>query len=337
MIIVLRTNEEAQGLLKDLQEANIEHVVNYQNRVGVAGYTTIAALPVAIQKKLPADVQIEQAAANAIQVSRAFHPDDTVIETAHSRIGGAELTLIAGPDSIESATHIVEMAKQVKAMGTTILRGGSFKPRTNPYSFQGLGEEGLQYHRAAADELGLDMMTEIMSSQDFDLVDTYTDIFQVGARNMQNFSLLKLLGKQNKPVGLKRGMSATIDDLLNAAEYIMANGNPNVFLIERGIRTFDAKYTRNTLDVMAVPVLRELTHLPVLVDPSHATGKRSLVVPGARSAVAAGAQGLMFEIHENPDAAFVDGAQAITPATLAHVLPELQTIHQLVEVSDDYR
>lgn len=331
MIIVLRSNEETQTVLEALEVAEIEHVFAYQNRIGVAGYTTLESLPLNVQEIIPDGTQIEQAAANAIQVSRAFHPEDTIIETEHSRIGDAALTIIAGPDSIESADHIIEMAKQVKAMGTTVLRGGSFKPRTNPYSFQGLGEEGLKYHRIAADELSLDMMTEIMSSQDFALVDQYTDIFQVGARNMQNFSLLKLLGKQQKPVGLKRGMSATIDDLLNAAEYIMANGNPNVFLIERGIRTFDAKYTRNTLDVMAVPVLRELTHLPILVDPSHATGKRSLVVPGARAAVAAGAQGMMFEIHENPDAAFVDGAQAITPETLANLLPELQTIHELVE------
>lgn len=331
MIIIFRTNEEAQRVADKLLELGVQNVFVHLNRVAVAGYKQVQDLPEMIQSELPADIEIELAPANAVQVSRAFHPEDTVIETKHSNIGGDNLTVIAGPDSVENNAHIHLMAQNVKDMGSTILRGGSFKPRTNPYSFQGLGEEGLVYHREAADAAELDMMTEIMSTQDFELVDKYTDIFQVGARNMQNFSLLKVLGQQNKPVGLKRGMSATIDDLLNAAEYIMAYGNPNVFLIERGVRTFDAKYTRNTLDVMAVPVLRELTHLPILVDSSHATGKRNLVIPGARAAVAAGAQGVMFEMHEQPDAAFVDGAQAITPKVLAEALPGIRQIHDLVE------
>lgn len=335
MIIVLRTMEDAQRIAKELQALEIDNVFVYQNRIAIAGYKAVSELPTSSQPLVPEDAEVLQAAANAVQVSRAFHPEDTVIRTANSQIGGKQLTLITGPDSVESQAHIQMMAEIVKQMGSTILRGGSFKPRTNPYSFQGLGETGLSYHRQAADAVGIDMMTEIMSTQDFALVDRYTDIFQVGARNMQNFSLLKVLGQQQKPVGLKRGMSATIDDLLNAAEYIMANGNPNVFLIERGIRTFDAQYTRNTLDVMAVPVLRELTHLPILVDPSHATGKRELVAPGARAAVAAGAQGVMFEIHEQPDAAFVDGAQAITPDTLASLLPELHQIHHIVEAAHD--
>jgi len=336
MIIVLHTSEEASELAEALIEQGIKHVFVHNNRVAIAGMKSIKDLPDTVAEFVPEDAEILFAAANAVQVSRDFHPEDTVIHTEHSEIGGHKLTLIAGPDSVESQEHITNMAQTVSEMGSTILRGGSFKPRTNPYSFQGLGEEGLKYHRIAADKANMDMMTEIMSTQDFELVAQYTDIFQVGARNMQNFSLLKVLGKQNKPVGLKRGMSATIDDLLNAAEYIVANGNPNVFLIERGIRTFDAKYTRNTLDVMAVPVLRELTHLPILVDSSHATGKRELVIPGARSAVAVGAQGVMFELHENPEEAFVDGAQAITPETLVKELPTLMKIHDLVEVSDDY-
>lgn len=331
MIIIFHTKDAANRFAHTLKEAGIENVFIHHNRVAIAGYKQLSDLPVQLQAQLPENIHVEIAAANAVQASRAWHPEDTVIKTAHSQIGGAALTIIAGPDSVESAAHIAGMAQTVKALGSTILRGGSFKPRTNPYSFQGLGEEGLQYHRVAADKAGLDMMTEIMSDQDFELIDTYTDIFQVGARNMQNFSLLKALGQQAKPVGLKRGMSATIDDLLNAAEYIMAAGNPNVFLIERGIRTFDAKYTRNTLDVMAIPVLRGLTHLPVLVDSSHATGRRDLVLPGARAAVAAGAQGVMFELHEQPDAALVDGAQAITPDALAEALPVLQHIHELVE------
>lgn len=265
-----------------------------------------------------------------VKSSRLFHPEDTIIRTPHSKIGGNNFTLMAGPDSIESAAHVLKMAQAVHEIGGTVLRGGSFKPRTSPYTFQGLGEEGLKFHREAADKVGMDMVTEIMDSRDVDLVGKYTDIFQVGARNMQNFSLLKALSTQNKPILLKRGMAATIDDLLNAAEYLAAGGNDQIILVERGIRTFDNKYTRNTFDVGAIPVLKQLTHYPVIGDPSHAAGFNELVTPIALAACAAGAQGLIIEIHDHPKQAFVDGRQALTPEQLKILNDKAQAIHQLL-------
>nr|WP_307994469.1 3-deoxy-7-phosphoheptulonate synthase [uncultured Weissella sp.] len=327
IIIKMPDNDSAEALYTQLktQSPNEYIIYDHQTQLGLTSSAVLQTLT------LPKTAQVMTDVPTALRASRQWHPEDTVIQTAHSQIGGENFTLIAGPDSVESQTHIDAMAQAVKATGATILRGGSFKPRTNPYSFQGYGESGLKEHRQAADQFGLDMMTEIMDTRDFDLIDHYTDIFQVGARNMQNFSLLKQLGQQVKPVGLKRGMSATIDDLLNAAEYILAAGNPNVFLIERGIRTFDNKYTRNTFDVAAVPVLQQLTHLPVLVDPSHAAGKRSLVQPLALAGVAAGAQGLMIEIHDQPEKALVDGAQALTPNELKDIMQKAKAIKTIVK------
>lgn len=245
--------------------------------------------------------------------SRQFQPEDTIIKLSHTTIGGDNFVMMAGPCSVESEEHVRKMAALAKAGGATVLRGGAFKPRTVPYSFQGLEEDGLRFLRAAADEQGMDVITEVMDVPHVEMVGKYTDIFQIGARNMQNFSLLKAVGQTKIAVGLKRGMSATIDDLLNAAEYIRANGNPNVFLIERGIRTFDSKYTRNTFDLAAVPVLQKLSHYPVIADPSHAVGVTDLVTPLAVAAAAVGAQGEIVEIHDDPAHAFSDGAQALTP------------------------
>lgn len=222
------------------------------------------------------------------------------------------------------------MAKVAKEAGATVLRGGAFKPRTSPYSFQGLGEEGLKYLREAADENGMDVITEVMDDEHVELVGKYTDFFQIGARNMQNFSLLKEVGKTKIPVALKRGMSATIDDVLNAAEYIAAGGNNQIILIERGIRTFDNKYTRNTFDVGAVPVLQQLTHYPVIVDPSHAAGVWDLVTPLAQAGVAAGASGLIVEIHDDPEHAFSDGPQALKPDTFKEMARRCEEIHKVV-------
>ncbi|RRG17871.1 3-deoxy-7-phosphoheptulonate synthase [Weissella viridescens] len=327
IIITMPNNDSAEVLYTQMktQFPNEFVIFDHQTQVGVPDVTMLDTVD------LPETAQVITDAPTALRASRQWQPKDTVIQTAHSQIGGENFTLVAGPDSIESQAHIDAMAQAVKTAGATILRGGSFKPRTNPYSFQGYGETGLKEHRQAADQYGLDMMTEIMDTRDFALVNQYTDIFQVGARNMQNFSLLKQLGQQTKPVGLKRGMSATIDDLLNAAEYILAAGNPNVFLIERGIRTFDNKYTRNTFDVAAVPVLQQLTHLPVLVDPSHAAGKRALVEPLALAGVAAGAQGLMIEIHDQPEKALVDGAQALTPEELKTLMQKATAIKTIVK------
>lgn len=256
---------------------------------------------------------------------RSFHEEDTVIKIKDVEIGGKKVVLIAGPCSIESEEQIFRMAKIVSESGGKILRGGAFKPRTSPYSFQGLGEEGLKMIRAAADEYNLLVITEIMQIDHIELMDKYVDIFQVGARNMQNFSLIKELGKVRKPVMLKRGIAATIEEWLMSAEYILSSGNKEVFLCERGIRTFE-QYTRNTFDLSAIPVVHKKSHLPIIGDPSHATGLRDQVPPMARAAVAAGADGLMIEIHDDPENALSDGPQALLPNTFTKLVDELRLI-----------
>ncbi len=240
-------------------------------------------------------------------------------------IGGDQLAVMAGPCSVESREQILETARAVKAAGGHILRGGAFKPRTLPYSFQGLGEEGLKILAEARSETGLPIITEVMSPEDVELVESYTDILQIGARNMQNFSLLKRVGRAEKPVMLKRGMSATIEEWLGCAEYILNEGNLNVILCERGIRTYET-ITRNTLDVSAVPVIKQLSDLPVVVDPSHGTGIRSLVAPMAKAGVAAGADGLMIEVHPHPEKALSDGDQSLHPPEFAELMREIAPI-----------
>ncbi|ARA92970.1 3-deoxy-7-phosphoheptulonate synthase [Rhodothermaceae bacterium RA] len=242
--------------------------------------------------------------------SRAWKKDNTTIDINGLTVGGDEVVVIAGPCSVESEEQMNEVAALVAAHGATMLRGGAFKPRSSPYSFQGLGEEGLRYLRAAADRYDLRTITEVMEIGQIEVIYPYTDVFQVGARNMQNFNLLKELGKVDKPVFLKRGLSATIDEWLMSAEYIISAGNPNVILCERGIRTFET-YTRNTLDLSAVPVVKKKSHLPIFADPSHATGIRDKVLPMARAAVAAGADGLMVEVHPDPPQAKSDGPQSL--------------------------
>lgn len=243
-------------------------------------------------------------------VSREFKKEDTLIEIKGRKIGGTDLILMAGPCSIENKEMIMEIAKVVKENGGEFLRGGAFKPRTSPYDFQGLGEEGLKYMREACDKYDLVMVTEVMDTRDIELIEKYTDIFQVGARNMQNFSLLKELGKTNKPILLKRGLSATIREFLMAAEYIVAFGNEKVILCERGIRTFEIA-TRNTVDINGVALLKEKSHLPIIIDASHGTGKKSLVEPVTLGCILAGADGAMVEIHQNPVCALSDGEQSL--------------------------
>ncbi|WP_349763368.1 3-deoxy-7-phosphoheptulonate synthase [Fusobacterium sp. SYSU M8D902] len=243
-------------------------------------------------------------------VSREFQPQDTIVEIKGKKIGGGNFLVMAGPCAIESRESIFEIAREVKKAGAQVLRGGAFKPRTSPYDFQGLGEIGLKYMREAADEYGLLVVTEVMDSNDIELIEKYADIFQVGARNMQNFSLLKALGRCNKPILLKRGLSATMRELLMAAEYIVAYGNKEVILCERGIRTFET-ITRNTVDINAIPLLKEKSHLPVIIDASHGTGRRSLVEPVTLAGVIAGADGAMVEVHENPECATSDGMQSL--------------------------
>ncbi len=262
------------------------------------------------------------------KANRKVHPEDTVISLPGVDIGGGKLTVIAGPCSIETEEQIVAVAKAVKAAGANILRGGAFKPRTSPYSFQGTGKEGLELLRIAKQETGLPIITEIMDSSQLPLFDD-VDIIQVGTRNMQNFSLLKELGQQQKPVLLKRGMNATYEEWLMSAEYIMANGNENVILCERGVRTFEP-YTRNTLDLSAVPAIKRLSHLPILVDPSHATGKAPLVPPMSLAAVAAGADGVMVEVHNNPEQAWCDGNQSIDPKVFEDLNKKMMAMHELI-------
>ena len=261
--------------------------------------------------------------------SREFHPEDTVIRVLDAAIGDGSLTVMAGPCSVESREQLLRTAESVAASGATVLRGGAFKPRTSPYSFQGLGVEALRYLAEARDRTGLPVITEVMEPNQVDIVAEYADILQIGARNMQNYSLLTSAGRVARPVMLKRGFGATLEELLMAAEYIVAGGNPNVILCERGIRTFEAS-TRNTMDLSAVPVLHRLTHLPVVVDPSHATGKRWLVPPLALGGVAVGADGIMVEVHPDPDAALSDPDQQLDLDGFARLMAALGPVHEQV-------
>ena len=258
--------------------------------------------------------------------SREFKRENTVVEVKNVRIGGGDFVVMGGPCSVESHEQFMEAARIVKESGATILRGGAFKPRTSPYSFQGLAEEGLRIMKEVGDELGLVTISEVMSPDKVELVASYIDILQIGARSMQNFPLLIEAGKIGKPVFLKRGPAASIDDFLLAAEYVLSQGNPNVILCERGVMAIDNTYTRNTLDLSAVPVLKEYTHLPVIVDPSHGTGVARYVLPMAKAALVVGADGVMIEMHPNPKKALSDGSQALTPANFLHLMSELATL-----------
>ena len=258
-------------------------------------------------------------------VSREFHPENSVVDVDGVKVGGEQLVVMAGPCSVESLEQLREAAQAVKAGGAQFLRGGAFKPRTSPYDFQGLAEDGLKLLRQVADENGLKVVTEIVDKDDIELVGNYADVYQVGARNMQNFQLLKALGKAKKPVMLKRGLSATISEWLNAAEYIAAGGNGNIIFCERGIRTYET-YTRNTLDLSAVAAVKELSHLPIIVDPSHGTGRWQMVQPMARAAVAAGADGLIIEVHPHPEVALSDGDQSLTPKNFNLLMSDLGKI-----------
>ncbi len=262
------------------------------------------------------------------QANRKFHPHDTVVEVGNAKIGGGHFAVIAGPCSVESEEQIIAVAQAVKESGADILRGGAFKPRTSPYAFQGLREEGIQLLVEAKKATGLPIITEIMNISALELF-AEVDIIQVGARNMQNFDLLKELGKSKKPILLKRGLANTLQELLMSAEYIMCEGNENIILCERGIRTFET-YTRNTLDLSAVPVLQELTHLPVIVDPSHGTGIARLVPPMAMAAAACGVDGIMIEVHNDPGCALCDGPQSLTPEEFAQLNKKVRQIREIV-------
>jgi len=328
MIISMRphaTREEIDHVCERIREFGYKvHSIEGSERVviGAVGVGDVTAC----LESLEATPGVERAVRISAPykfVSREFKPEHSVIKVNGLEIGGDAFIVMAGPCSVESERQIMETAENVAAAGAQVLRGGAFKPRTSPYDFQGLEEEGLKLLRRAKQATGLAIITEIMSDRDVDLVAEYADCMQVGARNMQNFALLKSLGGCGRPVLLKRGMSSTVKELLMSAEYIVAHGNPNVILCERGIRTFETA-TRNTCDVAAIPVLNELTHLPVILDPSHATGKRSLVPALARAGVAAGADGLMVEVHPCPEKAFSDGAQSLTLAGFRAMMGELR-------------
>ena len=261
--------------------------------------------------------------------NRAFHPEDSIIDVSGVRIGGTNLAMIAGACSVESTEQVLEIALAAKASGANLLRGGAFKPRTSPYSFQGLGLQGLDILCEVREETGLPIVTELMSLEYLDLFNEKVDLIQIGARNMQNFDLLKQLGQLDRPILLKRGLNATYEEWVMSAEYIMASGNENVILCERGIRTFES-YTRNTLDLQSIPVLKRLTHLPVIVDPSHAGGKWWLVDSMSRAAVAAGADGLMIEVHNNPECALCDGAQSLKPEKYGELIQDVAQIAKVL-------
>ena len=328
MIIILKENTTPQELahLSEMVKSHgvVPHITKgvHQTIMGLVGDTTQIDIESISQLDIVEAVRrIQEPFKNA---NRKFHPLDTVIKVSNTVIGGGALTLIAGPCSVESPEQIITVARAVKASGAQILRGGAFKPRTSPYAFQGLREEGIKLLLEAKKDTGLPIVTEIMDLSQLDLFDD-VDIIQVGARNMQNFELLKQLGHYGKPVLLKRGLSNTYQELLMSAEYIMASGNEQVILCERGIRTFE-NYTRNTLDISAVPALKKLSHLPVIIDPSHAAGIAEFVSPLSMAAVAAGADGLIIEVHNNPACAKCDGAQSLTPASFDRLAGKLNIL-----------
>ena len=316
MIAVLKhgtTPDQTAHLVQWLKHMNLDVHVSEGQEITVLGLIgDTSRVDMDLLKSLEIVDTVKRVSEPFKQANRKFHPRDTIIEIGNVRIGGGYFAMIAGPCSVESEEQIVEVAKAVKASGAHLLRGGAFKPRTSPYAFQGMKGEGIRLLELAKQETGLPIVTEIMNINDLPLFEN-VDVIQVGARNMQNFDLLKELGKTNKPILLKRGLANTLQELLMSAEYIMSEGNENVILCERGIRTFET-YTRNTLDLSAVPVLHELSHLPVVIDPSHATGKARLVAPMAVAAAASGADGIMIEVHNNPACALCDGAQSLTPA-----------------------
>jgi 3-deoxy-7-phosphoheptulonate synthase len=331
MVIVMeKTASEAQiqGVIESLvgagydvhRSTGVSHTV-----LGAVGTPTRSVDPLSLEM-FPGVREVIKISEPYKLVGRTFKPDDTVVSMRGGvEVGGREVVVMAGPCSVESLDQVGSVARAVQSSGARVLRGGAFKPRTSPYAFQGRGEEALQWMRAVADETGLSVISEVMDVRTIDMMMKYVDCLQVGARNMQNFDLLKELGRVRRPVLLKRGLSATIEEWLLSAEYILAGGNKDVILCERGIRTFESA-TRNTLDISAIPVVKKRSHLPIVVDPSHGTGRRDKVIPMARAAIAAGADGLLIEVHNDPDRALSDGAQSLYPAQFEALMGELRVI-----------
>jgi 3-deoxy-7-phosphoheptulonate synthase len=330
MVIVMEhaaSEEQVQRVIESLVEAGYD-----VHRSSGVDFTVLGAVGVPTKPIDPRLIEVLPGVREVVRISepfklagRTFKAEDTVVDLAGVKVGASEVIAMAGPCSVESAEQVAEVAKSVAASGARVLRGGAFKPRTSPYAFQGKGEEGLKWMRAAADAAGLAVISEVMDLRQIEMMMRYVDCLQVGARNMQNFDLLKELGKVRKPVLLKRGLSATYEEWLLSAEYILAGGNGQVILCERGIRTFET-YTRNTLDLAAIPVIKKRSHLPIVVDPSHGTGRRDKVIPMARAAVAAGADGLIIEVHNNPEKALSDGPQSLYPEQFDTLMGELRII-----------
>lgn len=334
MIVVMKhkaTDKEIDGVIRHIEELGFHaHVSRGQER-------TVIGLIGDERPLEPNTLELWAGVERVVRIlhpfklaSRDFTPDNTLVRVNGATIGGKEIIVMAGPCSVESREQIMETAAAVKEAGARILRGGAYKPRTSPYAFQGLGLKGLELLREASDTYSLPIVTEVMSPQDVTLVAQYADILQIGARNMQNFALLRAVGEIQKPVLLKRGLSSTIEELLMSAEYILAQGNPRVMVCERGIRTFETA-TRNTFDINAIAVLKELTHLPVIADPSHGTGKWEYVTPVARAAIAAGADGLLVEVHPDPARALSDGAQSLKPERFASLVCDTRRIARALE------
>lgn len=333
MVVLLKENpdqNQVDSLIKWLESQNLRvHISkgDLYTILGLIGDTSKVDIDLISSLDIVESVRrIQDPYKNA---NRKFHPDDTVIDIGGHKIGGGNFAVIAGPCSVESEKQLCDIAEKVKAAGATMLRGGAFKPRTSPYAFQGMREKGIELLVKAKEKTGLPIVTEIMDAEALPLFDE-VDVIQVGARNMQNFELLKKLGKTNKPILLKRGFSNTLEELLMSAEYIMAGGNENVILCERGIRTFETM-TRNTLDILAVPVLKQLSHLPVIVDPSHSTGLAKLVPPMSLAAAAAGADGLIIEVHNDPAHALCDGPQSLTPEQFEKLNKKIQLVLKSVK------
>lgn len=334
MIVIMKlgyTQEELDRVIARVHEAGLRTHLSVGDNTAIVGVVGVPIPP-----ELQSDLEVVGGVEEVLRVtkryklpSREYHPEPTVFEVRGVTIGGKDITVIAGPCSVESADQTLQTARAVRAAGATVLRGGAFKPRTSPYEFRGLGEEGLKILDEARAETGMPIITEVLTTADVDLVARYTDIFQIGARNCQNFLLLEEVGKTGIPVMVKRGPSVQIEEWLMAAEYVMAQGNPRVIMCERGIRTFET-YTRYTFDLNAVPTIKKLSHLPIFADPSHGTGKWYLVPAMAMASIAAGADGLMIEVHPNPDHARSDGAQSLTFDNFAKMMPQLRAVAHAV-------
>ncbi|MBR5021903.1 MAG: 3-deoxy-7-phosphoheptulonate synthase [Oscillospiraceae bacterium] len=333
MIAVLKqgtTPEQTEHLIKWLKNMSLDVHMSQGKEVTILGLVgDTSRVDIELLKSLEIVATVKRVSEPFKQANRKFHPNDSVISCGDVKIGGGNFAMIAGPCSVESEEQIIEVAQAVKAAGADILRGGAFKPRTSPYAFQGLKDQGIKLLLEAKKATGMPIITEIMNIRTLELFED-VDIIQVGARNMQNFDLLQELGKTKKPILLKRGLANTLQELLMSAEYIMSEGNENIILCERGIRTYET-YTRNTLDLSAIPVLHELSHLPVVIDPSHATGRAALVPPMAVAAAAAGADGIMVEIHNNPACAMCDGAQSLTPEQFNELNQRVQKVREVIK------